>query len=42
MPLKGLTCTRAEFFNVLDEFFRRATGGSAEDFAALDEFPAFV
>jgi hypothetical protein len=30
---------QVEFFNILDEFFRRATGDSAEDFASLDEFP---
>jgi hypothetical protein len=30
---------QSEFFNILDEFFRRATGSSAEDFATLDNFP---
>jgi hypothetical protein len=27
-----------EFFNILEEFFHRATGSSAEDFATLDSF----
>jgi hypothetical protein len=33
-----LATVQREFFEILDEFFRRATGGSAEEFAALDSF----
>jgi len=31
-----------EFFNILEEFFQRATGSSAEDFAALNNFPETI
>ncbi|MEK6280777.1 MAG: hypothetical protein AABN95_10525 [Acidobacteriota bacterium] len=31
-----------EFFNILEEFFQRATGTSAEDFAALSNFPETI
>jgi hypothetical protein len=36
--LAPLTTVQREFFQVLDEFFRRATGCSAEEFAPLDSF----
>jgi len=36
--LAPLATVQREFFQILDEFFRRATGVSAEEFAPLDSF----
>jgi len=36
--LVALATVQKEFFEILDEFFRRATGGPAEEFAPLDSF----
>jgi hypothetical protein len=36
--LAALATVQREFFEILDEFFRRATGGPAEEFAPLDSF----
>jgi hypothetical protein len=36
--LAPLATVQREFFEILDEFFRRATGCSAEEFAPLDSF----
>jgi hypothetical protein len=36
--LASLATVQREYFGILDEFFRRATGCSAEEFAPLDSF----
>ncbi len=37
-PLASLGILQREFFQILDQFFRRATGGPVEAFASLDSF----
>jgi hypothetical protein len=42
LKLAALATVQREFFEILDEFFRRATGSPAEEFAPLDSFGEMI
>ena len=39
---RRITTIQREFFAILDEFFQRATGGEATEFATFDSFDAKI